>query len=57
MDNLNDTRKGKIEANNPTGITYLAVFFFILKPPSRTEGFDGGMAAEKTSSPPHAGMA
>jgi hypothetical protein len=32
----------------------LAVFLFIIKPPSRTEGFGRGMAAEKISSPPHA---
>jgi hypothetical protein len=35
------------------GFTYLAVFFK-LKPSSRAKGFGGGMAAKKTSSPPHA---
>jgi hypothetical protein len=32
----------------------LADFFFKLKPPSRAEGFSGGMVAEKTSSPSRA---
>jgi hypothetical protein len=36
------------------GITYLADFFFKLKPPCRAEGFGASMAAEKTSSPSHA---
>jgi hypothetical protein len=36
------------------GFTYLADFFFKLKPPCRVEGFGAGMAAEKTSSPSYA---
>jgi hypothetical protein len=31
--------------------TYLADFFFKLKPPCRDEGFGAGMAIEKASSP------
>jgi hypothetical protein len=36
------------------GFTYLADFFFKLKPPSQDEDFSASMVAEKTSSPSRA---
>jgi hypothetical protein len=36
------------------GFTYLADFFFKLKPPSRDEDFGTGLVAEKTLSPSRA---
>jgi hypothetical protein len=36
------------------GFTYLAIFLFILKPPSQTEDFGGGIVVAKISSPPYA---
>jgi hypothetical protein len=53
MDNLNDTGKEKTEASNLNGI-HLLGRLLQTKTPSRVEGFGGGMAAEKTSSQPHA---
>jgi hypothetical protein len=44
--------KWKIEANNLTRIHLLGRLLLQTKTPSQAEGFDGGMVAEKTSSPP-----
>jgi hypothetical protein len=54
MDNHNDTRKWKIEADNLTRIHLLGQLLFQRKPPCRAKGFGVGMATEKISSPSHA---
>jgi hypothetical protein len=58
IDNFNDKKmnqkKGKQKQTTYPGFAYLAVFLFILKPPSQTEGFGEGMVAIKISLPPHA---